>query len=281
MPVSVAILCSGESLKRFLDHPRDHDVYIGVNRMAEDYPCDWWVFADGAAFEWYTPEVRAGRPPMVCTSQAIRDRLGRSEKVSADKINAHAWLMMEELHTSCPNDPGWKNFSMTVALVLAESLGATSITIYGCDWKGHLDYDGTKPPRGGRNQYRWNNEKHKTSHICLWLARQGVAVRRLLVDENYEEMNTVSKKTKDEAVETTADEQPQPDVIGEASQPQAEPAQPAVSRHTMKLTRDFKFGTEELPLPVGTAVAEIKLHPPFTLGFLSRGMEDGLIKQRN
>ena len=47
MGVDVAILCSGESFQRFAERPGDHELFIGVNRMAADFACDWWVFGDG------------------------------------------------------------------------------------------------------------------------------------------------------------------------------------------------------------------------------------------
>jgi hypothetical protein len=261
--LDAAILCSGASFRRFIERPRGHDLFVGVNRMAEDFACDWWVFGDGTAFEWYTPRQRGGRAPAVCTSRPIMDRLRRSEKISAQRIQTHRWLMVEELQQKCPPSAEWANYSLTIAMALASYLQADVITLYGCDWTGSLDWDGRKPPRGGRDQYRWNNERQKVDKVLLWLAGQGVSVRRLGVDGTLEELNEVAKQNKDEVAEPA---QPVPGL----PEPTAEPA-----RHTMRLKRNFRIGAEELE--AGTVMAAIDLYPPCTLNILSRGMEDGLI----
>lgn len=167
---SVAILCSGPSLRDFIASPEPHDVFVGVNRAVEAHACDWWAFNDSATLGYFEPIGL----PRIFTSKACELRIEDKERYGRfDHTYFH------EIGTTCRSDPGWDRFSMTCAMVLAEHLGASQITIYGCDWKGSDDWCG--PQQGtkqGRGDYRWQNEIHKFGHVEGWLRSLGVEVVR-------------------------------------------------------------------------------------------------------
>jgi hypothetical protein len=166
---SIAILCPGPSLAGFLAHPPLHDAYIGVNRAATAWVCSWWAFADHESFNLFTP---LGRPTIFTADQAAR----LAAREYPDRW-AHATVLREsDIGTRCPSDPGWKHYSMHIALVLAQHLGAREIVAYGADMEGVTDWDGAV--RGARTPYRWANERHKLDHIVAWLASEGVEFRR-------------------------------------------------------------------------------------------------------
>ncbi len=169
---SVAILCTGPSLREFLTEPETHDVFIGVNRAVAAYPCDWWVFNDSATLGLIDPIGL----PRTFTSKACETRIEDREKYGRfDHTYFH------DINTTCRSDPGWDRFSMTCAMVLAEHLRASKITIYGCDWKGSDDWCGAMlGAKSGRSEYRWKNEMHKYGHVEGWLRSLGVKVVRMV-----------------------------------------------------------------------------------------------------
>ncbi len=116
MPADVAILCSGPSLRQFLEGRRqradvEHEVVIGVNRAACAFPCDWWAFNDAETFD----RNRCRGRPRCFTSNEAFARIG--DKRLADRFK---WTFYAQIATTCPASPGWTSFSLTVAMVLAE-----------------------------------------------------------------------------------------------------------------------------------------------------------------
>lgn len=189
--VDIAILCPGPGLVDFLGRPRSHTRFIGVNRAATAWPCDYWAFNDHEVFGWYHAQVqRNDRKPVCFTSNRAFELLG-----DPPAATDFEWLFYSQIETSCPSDPGWTHYTLTVAMVLAEYLirkrflnrGADdasrgSVIIYGCDWSGTQDWDGADPPRDAaacRSEYRWKNEQHKFWHVMRWLNQAGVDVIRV------------------------------------------------------------------------------------------------------
>lgn len=168
---SFAILCPGPSLAFFLTRPVTHDAYIGVNRAIEAWPCGWWAFADHETFGMFSPR---GKPTICTTDQAAL--LGARK--FPERWQHFAVLREADIQTRCPSDPGWRHYSMHVALVFAQHLGAREIVAYGADMEGSCDWDGIA--RNNRERYRWNNERHKLDHLVAWLAAEGVEFRRVL-----------------------------------------------------------------------------------------------------
>lgn len=168
---SIAILCTGPSLAAFLDRPVAHDVCIGVNRAVIAHQCDWWVFNDSASLDLIDPIGL----PRIFTSKACETRIENREKYGRFD---HTYFT--DIGTTCRSDPGWDRFSMTCAMVLAEHLGASTLSIYGCDWKGSDDWCGPLlGAKSGRSEYRWQNEIHKYGHVAKWLESRGVTVSRM------------------------------------------------------------------------------------------------------
>jgi len=203
--LSIAILCPGPSLVEFLGRPRAHDAFIGVNRAATAWPCDFWAFNDHEGFNWYHGQVqRNGEKPVCFTSNQAYELLA-----GLPAIDEFRWLFYPQIETECPSDPGWTNYSLTIAMVLAEyvirrrrsenageagdsslppkarfavanSTHHSSLFIYGCDWSGTADWDGAESNRGeGRTEYRWKNEQHKFWHVMRWLNGRDIDVIRV------------------------------------------------------------------------------------------------------
>lgn len=170
----IAILGTGPSLREFLAAPPVHDVYVGINRAVEAYPCDWWAFNDDEAFVWWVP--CEGGHLRIFTSAETRRRIQHYRNVPIGRIDRFEWLHYAEVDTTCPSDPGWVNFSMTLAMVLGEFLGAKRLTLYGCDFQGTDDWDGPEAHGSARTHYRWQNETHKVGHVERWLGTRGVEV---------------------------------------------------------------------------------------------------------
>jgi hypothetical protein len=175
---SAAILCSGSSFLRFMAAPPVHDVYIGVNRTVEAYPCDWWVFTDSEAFVWYRP--MNGLTPKLFTSGRMYDRIAEiGGPEAAARRDRYGRVLHAEINTACPSDKNWTGFSMLAAIVLTDWLNIRNVMIYGCDWMGQEDWDGTKPPgHYARTPYRWQNEVNWYGHVVQWIAGRGSVVRR-------------------------------------------------------------------------------------------------------
>lgn len=184
----INILCPGQSLRHFIEDPPDPcPLTIGVNRVAGDFPCHFWAFNDSEVFDWaYNSEDRPfWKPPLgnptIFTSNTAFERIERR-----DLVDDFKWLFYGMINTSCPGSPGWTNFTVTVALVLAEYLHRqhpemNHVALYGCDQQGVTDFDGKDPPRGlqSRSEQRWRNELHRFDHVAAWLKGQGVTMERV------------------------------------------------------------------------------------------------------
>lgn len=169
--LDVGILCSGPSFKRFLETPVKHDGFIGVNQAAEAWACDWWSWGDAAAFDRFEPIGR----PAIFTGRGSLQYVRRRERIAE-----HEWRYYEDCATPCPSDLDWRGYSMTAAMVLAETLGARRIVLYGADWCGTGYFSGSGLNPEVNSAYRWGNEKHHYSRLKGWLASRGVVVERVL-----------------------------------------------------------------------------------------------------
>lgn len=67
---------------------------------------------------------------------------------------------------------------MMLAVLLAFSLGATTIDVYGADWTGTRDYDGVEAGEN-RTPDRWDAERHDWDILTAWLNERGVIARRV------------------------------------------------------------------------------------------------------
>lgn len=183
---------------------------IGVNRAAEVFPCDWWCAADHETIGTMRPvPTPGGGSPRLCTCQqaiVLADRKWPDDERVQGLIHPANVRTFERLgaETDCPLEHGWKSLSMLAAMVLAENLirkasgirqqaigggdqadaccpvPGASIHLYGCDWAGIEDFDGTVPPGAevGRSDYRWKNERAHFERVAGWLASKSIAVER-------------------------------------------------------------------------------------------------------
>lgn len=197
MTTNAVILCPGPSLAAFLAEPPERDgstVVIGVNRAAEVFPCDWWCAADHETIGGMRPMSGPGGRPRLCTQQQAivlaHEKWPECGFVQPMILPANV-RTFERLgqETDCPLKSGWTRLSMLAAMVLAENLmrgggalvaEARRIDLYGCDWIGLMDFDGTTP-RGaevGRSDYRWGNERAHFDRVAAWLRGKGIEVER-------------------------------------------------------------------------------------------------------
>lgn len=145
--MTAAILCPGPSLANLQALP-PCDVSIAVNRAALRFACDWWAALDHPLFRAIDAQVMGS--PLLLTRR--EDRKRHSTRAGIDTETLEAWL---------PHMPTrWGLFSMTAAMVLAASLGAKRIDIYGCDWAiGAADFDGHQFETNRRQEDRFALER--------------------------------------------------------------------------------------------------------------------------
>ncbi len=171
---SVAVLCPGPSLKKFLADPVRHDLYIGVNRAAEAWPCDWWAFAD----EW---PFRLGKMtpqgyPHIFTNRCVWERFSKEDP---ERTRRFSWFFYKEIKTSYMKPVRWMNYSSASAMILTEHLLAKDVTVYGADLAGAEDWDGPAPNISNRADARWRDEKNLYEYIAHWMKGNGVPFSRV------------------------------------------------------------------------------------------------------
>ena len=239
--MDVAILCPGPSFTEFLRDPVDHDLYLGVNRAAEAFACDWWVFNDVEAFTLWSPK----RTPRIFTSHESWSRI--IQTAPRQRVDEFLWLCHPQINTTCRVDTNWSQFTMCSAMVLAEHLGATVVNIYGCDWDGTLDFTGS--PGTVRHSDRWRNEQHVHGHVAHWLCTRGVIPARI------ERIESMAKKPSDE--------------------PPTAPAKlkQAWRKHRVDLARPMQVGNASLS--GGECVAVISCHPEASVNFVVDAIRGG------
>lgn len=165
MTLTVALLCPGPSLPTYPGRA-GIDSVIAVNRAAEAYAADYWVFGDAALATITTP---LGRPIIVCD----RGTLGRLRHTP---LGGHAYIDRESAGPIAGHPIRWRHFSSTSALVLAFGIGATTIHCWGVDRVGVEDWDGVVPPQACRTEARWQREATIWSQLVDLLDAAGVHV---------------------------------------------------------------------------------------------------------
>ena len=160
--MKAAVLCPGPSLSRC--PPLDAGLVVGVNRAAAFRPCGVWAALDTPVIKTYGREV-VGRPVLFTrreTAESLRRRGLLPESV----------VCCEDL--ACPVDR-WDLFTLTAALVLAASRGATDVEVYGCDRTDGPDWDGVRAGEN-RGENRWERERRVWNELTAWLETAGVEV---------------------------------------------------------------------------------------------------------
>lgn len=164
--VAVDVLCPGPSLATH--DTFDGDVRIGVNRAVHHATCDWWVFCDWQMFRDYRPGYMPGLFMLKLAKQDL-------EKKGHD-LSGYTIRLFDDHKEHCPSRLGWTMYSMTAAMVFAESLGATNIRLFGVDMTDEPDWDGRTDDRNRRSDERWREEGKILTDVTAWLNERGVEV---------------------------------------------------------------------------------------------------------
>ncbi len=164
-----AILCPGPSLPTtwFDRKPEEHyDCVIGVNRAILHDLCDWWVAGDWMIFKDVPATPRIG----YCTQKIVIGMIDAKTLIpplrQPDVYKTVAWEELKIRH----------RFSFLCALGLAHHLGMTSVSVFGDDKKGLMDFDGHAPRTANRSESRWEDEKQATATVSGQMLAAGVAV---------------------------------------------------------------------------------------------------------
>ncbi len=167
------VLSPGPSLTATF-HGDRADLLIGVNRAATRYLCDVWVCGDLPLILQEDLNV-IGAPLLVAYGVSLDNLRDRAWKWRGEQF---AWTPIAEswLHTSVVNWP-WCSFCS--AIVYAAYRGAKEITVYGADWEGTADFDGTQAGKN-RSEDRWKYERQLFKDLSVILKDKcGCEVRRV------------------------------------------------------------------------------------------------------
>ncbi len=146
--IVAAILCPGPSLERYRQAGMPYDVVIAVNKACLFAPHHWFVAHDRETFDMFPAAPMRG----ICTHGAIIDeyRAGGLTRLPRD---------LEGIPLMDLPQVGWnyRNASMFGAMALAAHLGAEQADLFGVDWSGASNWDGTVQAEG-RPAERWQLE---------------------------------------------------------------------------------------------------------------------------
>lgn len=166
---SATILCPGPSLA-MVSNPATSDLLIGVNRAATRFRCDVWAVGD-----W--PLIRNERrnvigTPRLFTSSASATWLQGGGPWPAEVEEWEWFLGGDGLPVSATS------YSSLAAVWYAVARGAKTISVYGADMAGTLDFDDVA---GGENrtETRWDRERRFWGEMIEQTQRCGVTVARM------------------------------------------------------------------------------------------------------
>ncbi len=159
------ILCPGPSLAKLEAIP-ECDLSIAINRAAIRFPVDFWAAMDYPILKKHRDEIR-GEPRLFTFSQTWKD-VGHRLK-SFPRV-----YLREELEIWWGGKLPFKTFP--ASLVFAAWWGAREIEVYGCDWAGNLDFDGTVAGED-RSDDRWALERKMCGEVIETLKGRGVHVQ--------------------------------------------------------------------------------------------------------
>ena len=172
--MEAAIYCPGPSLDWALAQPRrDSRLTIAVNRAAERVVADYWAMLDPVT--WEITGRLASSPAVVCAPSCWRELVARQPEAEA-----LGWAFPDaKLAESLAPLARWRTKSMTVAMVLAATLGAKRIDLWGVDLEGEADFDGRSYGCQRRDPARWTAERSLLNQVARNLADHAVPVRRI------------------------------------------------------------------------------------------------------
>lgn len=150
------------------------DLVVGVNRAAVFIPCHVWVAGDRPLIEREHQNVIGD--PLLITGVDAHEKLTRLRD-EGSPIWRGSWRCSTEMMGFCPYDLQWVMFSSTIALVYCAFREATRIDVYGADWSGTADFDGTAAGEN-RSESRWALEKQIWANLERWMRQKGIEVVR-------------------------------------------------------------------------------------------------------
>lgn len=167
--MKAVILAPGPSLARC---PRPSaEVVIGVNRAAAFIGCSIWAALDSPLIQHHGREVVGS--PTLFTRRASFDSLARHGDPWGSAYRPVCYA--EDLACSVPR---WDLYTLTASLVLAQSLGAASVEVYGCDWTDAPDWDNARTVDQNRGEARWELERSIYAEVTAWLESRGCEVAK-------------------------------------------------------------------------------------------------------
>lgn len=148
---------------------------IAVNRAILHAKADYWCFNDF--------EVAAECPGAAELAECIifthqdchRELLSRQLIKPSVPVTFHAGVI------EMPADLLWARYTVLSAVVLAYSLGAKRILLYGADMCGEAEFDGRAMENINRTEIRWNDERSLLANLARFLEPRGVVIERVLV----------------------------------------------------------------------------------------------------
>ena len=205
--MKVAILCPGKSLKDTLPKrwvwsgkPRYDRVVAVTDAIFADAPIDVWCFQEGPKHTWSHRYKRWGHrvlelKPTLWVYKGLQDpwrykwHLPKEMKIlDRSVIDLSRELPWGGAEWRNKEDQLWKNWMRATIFhaVLATMVeGATEIEMFGCDNKGHCNYD----PRDASElenrrthehwNTRWEKEKEIWKRITPVASENGVTIRQV------------------------------------------------------------------------------------------------------
>ncbi len=174
----IAIISNGPSAQLFSER-HAFDLIIGVNKVVQQYRCDWWCFYDAKTFADIEP---VGHPYLAMNHlvpQAITDLCPQAIEKFKTAAGRTLFFDTDICIPDWPIDADkWCCYSGLAALGIAYHLGAKTITVFGADMCGVLDCTGFefKP----RTIERWQRERELWNMLVDRISRTGVHVARVV-----------------------------------------------------------------------------------------------------
>ena len=147
--MNATLLCPGPSLANYAGEGRG--IVVGVNRAVTLHQCDMWAATDHPLIRSVTP---LGDPALF-TITASRDSLERRGIPWPRLVVTHDDIAGQ---TVTNGRHPWTRYTATAALQYLIWSGATHIDVWGADWSGTQDWDGTDAGQV-RTADRWAAER--------------------------------------------------------------------------------------------------------------------------
>lgn len=144
------LLCPGPSLANY--GGQGQGIVVGVNRAATLYHCDVWAATDWTLIK----RVDALGEPLLFTIKATLDAMKRKGCPWKHATVTHADITGQPLGNG---QTPWARYTATAALQYLAWSGATHIDVWGADWAGREDWDGTTAKSDNRTTQRWKEEQ--------------------------------------------------------------------------------------------------------------------------